>query len=83
MDWKNREGFKPFGTQREYRWIRNLRYEDRRMAHSIADTSNAVGAASLFIADNGSCSASYNLIMEPPCFNPLSFVISIHLNDSS
>ena len=63
MDWKNREGVKPFGTQREYHWIQNLRYEDRRMAHSIADTSTAAGAASRFIADNGSYSASYSLVM--------------------
>ena len=79
MDWKDRESFKPFGTQREYHWIRNLRCEDRRMAHSIADTSNAAGAASLFIADNGGCSASYNLIMEPFLFQPLEFR---HLNTS-
>ena len=71
MDGKNRQGFKPFGTQRQYHWVRNLRYEDRRIARSIADTSNAAVVASLFSADNGSCSASYSLIMEPPCFNHL------------
>ena len=81
MDWENREGLKLFGTPREYHWIQNLRFEDRRMAHLIADTSNAAGAASLFIADNGSCSASKPY--QGPCLNPLSFVISKYLYDKA
>ena len=82
MAWKNREGFQPFDTQREYHWIQTLRYEDRRMAHSIADTSTAAGVALLFIADIGSCSASYSLIMVLVSAL-LSFVISIYLYDNS